>query len=240
MEFGLFVIERKLRARRAVSFERHGAANVIRGELGRELFLEWPEMYARLFAPPSGAPSGFKDPPRPYVVRTRDLEGRAFRPGEEIPFRLHLFDGGWPAGNRVVLDLAKREAAVARVKVEFLSPTKLRGEDGLEFGPLLARLRDRISSLRGLYGEGPLDLDFRGMGERARLVRTVRQQVIEVEQNRFSRSTGQRHSIGGFVGEAEYEGDLAEFVPFLDAGAWTGVGRHTAWGNGEIRTTILA
>ena len=39
---------------------------------------------------------------------------------------------------------------------------------------------------------------------------------------------------GGFVGEADYEGNLTEFVPFLKAAEWTGVGRHTVWGKGAI------
>jgi hypothetical protein len=53
---------------------------------------------------------------------------------------------------------------------------------------------------------------------------------------RRSSRTGQVHPIGGFVGEAEYEGDLAEFVPYLHAARWTGVGRQTVWGKGEIDT----
>jgi hypothetical protein len=36
------------------------------------------------------------------------------------------------------------------------------------------------------------------------------------------------------MGSADYEGDLAEFLPFLEAARWTGVGRQTVWGNGEI------
>jgi len=36
------------------------------------------------------------------------------------------------------------------------------------------------------------------------------------------------------VGEAEYEGNLAEFVAYLCLGKWIGVGRHTVWGKGEM------
>jgi hypothetical protein len=39
------------------------------------------------------------------------------------------------------------------------------------------------------------------------------------------------------VGEAEYEGDLTEFVPYLRAAHWTGVGRQTAWGKGALAIT---
>ncbi|MCU1257176.1 MAG: hypothetical protein JWO80_61, partial [Bryobacterales bacterium] len=41
-------------------------------------------------------------------------------------------------------------------------------------------------------------------------------------------------SIGGFLGTAEYEGELAEFLPYLQAAKWTGVGRQSVWGKGEI------
>ncbi len=232
----------RLRAKSPISFglyRKFEAANVIRGHFGRELFEGWPDVYTRLFAPPEGGPSGLKDPPRPYVVRARELNGRSFEASEEIPFRVHLFEGDWPECERVVLDLRPRLSDVTRVRVEFLSPTKLRSSTDFAFGPLFARLRDRVSGLRGLYGPGPLEIDFRGMGERALVVKTLRSELEEVRQSRFSRSTGQRHSIGGFVGVVEYGGELAEFLPYLEAGYWTGVGRHTAWGNGEIRATPL-
>lgn len=39
---------------------------------------------------------------------------------------------------------------------------------------------------------------------------------------------------------AEYEGDLAEFIPYIDAARWTGVGRQSVWGKGEIAFQILS
>jgi hypothetical protein len=41
------------------------------------------------------------------------------------------------------------------------------------------------------------------------------------------------------VGEVDYEGELSEFVPYLEAARWTGVGRHTVWGNGAIEIEAL-
>ena len=52
--------------------------------------------------------------------------------------------------------------------------------------------------------------------------------------DRRSTRTGQVHPLGGFAGWAEYEGELAEFLPWLRAAYWTGVGRHTVWGYGAI------
>jgi hypothetical protein len=33
----------------------------------------------------------------------------------------------------------------------------------------------------------------------------------------------------------EYAGELGEFLPWLRAARWTGVGRQTVWGKGDLR-----
>jgi len=141
------------------------------------------------------------------------------------------------------LNLAPSEEPVARLRVRFVTPTELKSGQQIaptpDFGILAARVRDRISTLRELYGGGPLDIDFRALGERAAAVRMTRCQIRSVDVTRRSSRTGQVHPIGGFVGEADYEGDLAEFVPYLKAARWTGVGRQTVWGKGEIALESL-
>lgn len=143
------------------------------------------------------------------------------------------------AGLRPVsLDLAARPEAPGRIRVEFLSPTELKYEHKIasrpEFPVLFGRVRDRISTLRRLYGAGPLEIDYQGTNARAAAVRMTRCELRRQEVGRRSSRTGQGHSIGGFVGCAEYEGDLAEFLPYLEAARWTGVGRQSVWGKGEI------
>ena len=142
----------------------------------------------------------------------------------------------------LVLSLAPLTEPVDRVSVRFVTPTELKTEGGLvecpEFGVLVSRIRDRVSSLRERYDDGPLDIDFRAFGERAARVRMTHCDIRRVDVSRRSSRTGQVHSIGGFVGEAEYEGDLAEFVPYLRAAAWTGVGRQTVWGKGALEVDV--
>ena len=136
------------------------------------------------------------------------------------------------------LNLEAGAEQIGRVRVRFLTPTELKSGQGLaqrpEFGVLAARIRDRLSTLRELYDDGPLDIDFRAFGERAARVRMVRCEIEQVDVRRRSSRTGQVHPIGGFVGEADYEGELAEFIPYLRAAQWTGVGRQTVWGKGEV------
>lgn len=137
----------------------------------------------------------------------------------------------------VTLDLCAAAETPERVLVQFRTPTELKGSPSRSeapFGILFARIRDRISTLGSLYGAGPLPINFKGLSQRANLVRTLRCDLQYRDVTRRSSRTGAVHGIGGFTGMVEYEGELAEFLPYLRAAWWTGVGRHTAWGNGVI------
>lgn len=233
--------------------------NTIRGALGTILDNE-------VFAPKAASgPSGLADLPRPFVLRAAGLDGQAYEPGQTFAFDVHLFDAACreefqgalarlerTAGGRVRLvsvDAERIEIAAApthevrRISVEFVSPTELKTADRVaerpEFSILFARVRDRIATLRNLYGPGPLPIDFRAMGDSAARVALTRCDIRSVERTRRSTRTGQSHSIGGFIGEATYEGDLGEFIPYLRAGEWTGVGRQTTWGKGAYKVRDL-
>lgn len=219
--------------------------------------------------PTTPGPSGLSDSPRPFVLRAAALDGLTLEPGQPFSFGIHVFDlrppildsfeaafarlsemGLGPLRGRadltavdrmeqVSIPLDARPDAPSRIRVEFRTPTELKGSDGAlaarpDFSVLFSRARDRISTLRALYGPGPLEIDFRGLGERASAVRATRSNLKRVTLHRRSSRTGQVHPIGGFVGDVEYEGALSEFLAYLDAAHWTGVGRQCVWGKGEI------
>ena len=264
MTFDLEACRFHFSARDILHFPRGQAGNVLRGALGSILRkITRAEDYSRIFEPAApgfaagAGPSGLADWPRPFVIRAASLDGQTLKPGDPFSFGLNLFDIRNPAlehvtrafaqwadlisveRSQVVIDLSPGSTPVSRIRVEFQTPTELKAAGGVgsaEFSVLLARARDRVSTLRSLYGAGPLEIDFRELAERARSVKTVRCELQQVAIERRSRRTGQRHGIGGFIGIAEYEGDLAEFVPYLQAAHWTGVGRHCTWGNGQIHT----
>jgi len=236
------------------------ASNKLRGLIGKNLWDRGDNTYGRFFTPSqTNGPSGLSDPPRPFVLRAAHLDGLHVAEGEAFHFDLHLFDLRTPwgqvlaesltvmagaslrdvtAGEAFALELDGRVEDVQRVRVRFLTPMELKTKGGLaatpEFGILAARARDRISTLSQLYGDGPLPIDFVGFGERAARVEMTRCEIQRVEAERRSGRTGQTHSLGGFVGEAEYAGALTEFLPYLRAAQWTGVGRQTSWGKGAI------
>ncbi|MBZ5723873.1 MAG: CRISPR system precrRNA processing endoribonuclease RAMP protein Cas6 [Acidobacteriia bacterium] len=138
-----------------------------------------------------------------------------------------------------VIPLDPEPAPVERVYLRFVTPTELKSAGVVaaqpEFPVLFGRLRDRIGALSALYGAGPLGIDFRGMGERAAAVRLCRTELAWETAERRSSRTGQVHPLGGFTGEAEYQGPLTEFLPWLRAARWCGVGRQTVWGKGDVR-----
>jgi hypothetical protein len=146
---------------------------------------------------------------------------------------------GRVTGTPCVMPLDPQGTPVDRVCLRFVTPTELKmaGEvaDRPEFAALFKRLRDRIANLCRLYGPGPLDIDFRAIGERADTIRLTRCEIAWERVERRSSRTGQVHWMGGFTGQAEYEGELAEFVPWLRAAHWTGVGRQTVWGKGDVQ-----
>jgi hypothetical protein len=241
------VLRLRFEAQREMTFPTP-ASNTVRGMLGAALHERGDGSYQRWFAPKSvGGASGLQDPPRPFVLRCAHLNGVTVRAGESYEVALHVFqrEAAWldvfpvlQAEAPMTLDLAAPVQAVRRVRVRFCTPTELKAAGELvaqpDFGTLAARVRDRLSVLRQFYGDGPLELDFAAFGERARAVHMTRCDVERVHAARTSKNTGQTHSLGGFVGDAEYEGELTEFIPYLRAAEWTGVGRQTTWGKGVI------
>ena len=141
------------------------------------------------------------------------------------------------------ISLAPSSAEVGKLQVDFLTPTELKSSSQIavtpEFPVLFARARDRVSTLCVLYGDGPLAIDFRALGERAHEIQMTRCELQRVEAQRRSSRTGQVHSLGGFTGFAEYQGQLAELLPFLEAARFAGVGRQCVWGKGEINARVI-
>jgi CRISPR-associated endoribonuclease Cas6 len=240
-----------LRFRFASCKLREFSANTLRGAFGNAMKKIDADAYARFFSPLAAngsRPSGLADPPRPFVFRiigpleaglnvflTRESTVELFtRVMREIGTVSSV--GGT---ERLCLSLCASERPIHRLVVRFLTPTELKGGERPEFGILMSRVRDRISTLRELYGDGPLAIDFKAFGERASRVSMTRCEIDSVAAERVSRSTGQRHSLGGFTGVAEYQGDIAEFLPYLEIARWIGVGRQTVWGKGEIAYEAL-
>lgn len=224
----------------AEAFEPQAA----RGE-GPSGLRDWPRPFVFRAAHLSGkqlAPGS----PFHFDVNLFDISGKLEKPFVQA-FASAVTDGIGPGRGRaevtqfthhnesITLE-AHQQAQTLRVR--FITPTELKSDGRTattpDFHTVFARARDRVSTLRILYGEGPLDIDYEALGQRAEKIRMTHCETSEVDVDRKSSRTDQTHGIGGFIGHADYAGDLTEFLPFLYAAQFTGVGRHTVWGNGEI------
>lgn len=241
--FDVYVLRFRYRERRAGLV----TPNLLRGAFGSALKKISEPDFEHYFAPRRlirNLPSGLADPPRPFAFRLPEaglLQMNVFTTRE----RVHgLFQLALEQIDALTIETAEEQFVqvplgpplqpVRRLRIHFRSPTELKPPGEPSFGILLSRIRDRVSTLRALWGRGPLEMDFHAFGLRAARVALTHRDLVDTERVRTSRRTGQTHSIGGFTGFAEYQGDLAEFVPYLEAARYTGIGRQTVWGKGEI------
>ena len=162
---------------------------------------------------------------------------RRFGPGDPSGVVCASNENGMRSVAPVSIDLDGQCRTVNAIRIDFLSPTELKYKNQVvkrpDFSILFARIRDRINSLRTLYGGGPLNIDLCS-GRRSEAIEMTDCAIGTRHVTRKSGRTGQVHSIGGFIGCAVYRGELAEFLPYLETARWAGVGRHASWGNGEI------
>ncbi|HUS05725.1 MAG TPA: CRISPR system precrRNA processing endoribonuclease RAMP protein Cas6 [Bryobacteraceae bacterium] len=266
-----------------VRFEKT-AGNAVRGAVGQLLRSlpctpncpqqHSPEIrncaYGRIFRP-SAAPAlplGYASPPRPFVLRTRSLDGLVVEPAGSFFIDLHLFapdELGWfrelfskvstqglgrdrgraellsVDTQAIQLPLQASDCSCHRLTMQFLTPTELKpSEVPPPFHVLFTRIRDRVSALHTLYANEQLDVDFRQLGLLSRAIQTADFSIEHCRRARTSSLTGQTHPIGGFIGWVAYQGNLGPFLPWLRAAEWAGVGRQTTWGKGEIQITVPA
>lgn len=102
---------------------------------------------------------------------------------------------------------------------------------------MLARnLLRRISMLRLAHGDGPLELDYGALLEKAANVETRRSDLRWWDLARYSNRQRTTMKMGGFVGRVVYGGEgLGEFLPLIAAGEILRIGSGTSLGLGKYR-----
>jgi hypothetical protein len=122
--------------------------------------------------------------------------------------------------------------------------TRIKYEDNfagkIEFHMLIRSLLRRLSSLAYFHHGEELILDFTGLIERANEVKLIEDRMRWVDWERYSSRQEGKLNMGGVVGLAVYEGDLAEFVPLLRLGELVHVGKGAVFGMGKYELTILS
>lgn len=123
--------------------------------------------------------------------------------------------------------------------LDFITPTRIVvNEDlvvDLELHHLIRSLLRRISTLSYFHCGERLDLDFKGLIERAQGVKVIQRKTEWHDWERYSARQDVRMKLGGFIGRAVFRGEMTEFMPFLKAGETLHVGKGTSFGLGKYR-----
>lgn len=123
------------------------------------------------------------------------------------------------------------------VTIEFVTQTRLKHEGSWvrvpEFHILFRRLLGRLSSMARFHGGGPLNVDFKGIIDRAQRIRLVRNDTRWISWSRYSSRQDQKMQWDGLVGAATYEGDLHPFWSYLRFGQYVHVGHGATFGLGR-------
>jgi hypothetical protein len=162
-----------------------------------------------------------------------DAASNLVRPAPPLALEIDIADAASETADTLILD--------------FLTPTTLRTGSAVDrdavvvrrpaFHHVLKRLRDRLNALASFYGDGPLDLDFRALGEAAEAVQTAEDHTRWIERSRYSARRNTAHDLSGFVGTIVFRGDLARFLPLFRAGEYVHVGKNAVFGNGWFEIT---
>ena len=217
---------------------RTESSNHLRGQLGNLLYHRDKSLYDEFFSPVAETgPSGLHDRPRPFVLR---------------PNAIHVFSPPLVPRLATILQTTVQtlrwplaSLPAERLRINFLTPTELKQSGQILHSPhfpaLAARARDRVLSILALYQNQPAThVDFPALTTLADQVQLTASHTHFVPgETRRSARNQNTHGLGGFTGWAEYSGPLDELLPYLIAAQWTGVGRQTVWGKGELKVTVL-
>jgi len=124
-----------------------------------------------------------------------------------------------------------------QLTLHFLTLTRLKHRGKFvrrpEFHVIVRNLLRRISSLSYFHCGQLWETDFRGIIAAAEEVEATDVDVEWVKWERYSGRQQRRINLGGFVGQATYQGDLKPFRPLLALGELVHVGKATVFGHGQ-------
>lgn len=125
------------------------------------------------------------------------------------------------------------------LSVDFQTMTRLKFEGrykgSVPFHILIRNLLRRLSSLYYFHHGVMPKANFQEMVKKAEKIMTISEQTTWVDWERYSSRQDTRMNLGGVVGNVTYEGELAEYIPFLALGEWTHVGKGATFGMGKYR-----
>lgn len=124
-----------------------------------------------------------------------------------------------------------------KVTLNFLTPVRIIQNRDLvvnfEFHHLIRSLLRRVSTLSYFHCGKRLELDFKGLIERAEKIRTIKSELTWYDWERYSQRQAVRMRLGGLTGKITFQGELEEFLPLIRFGEFIHAGKGTSFGLGR-------
>lgn len=155
-----------------------------------------------------------------------------------------LFNGAELAAPETILGY--KEALVIsqaypkdELAVVFKTPFRVKHQGRLtdlpEFHILIRTLLRRLGNLVQFHCNCRIDLPYKDIIQAAEAMELAENQTCWHDWTRYSGRQHKKMKMGGVVGRAVYQGDLANFLPMLVMGTWVNVGKGTGMGLGSYR-----
>ena len=123
------------------------------------------------------------------------------------------------------------------ITLNFLTPVRIISKEDLvvdlKFHHLIRSLLRRFSTLSYFHCGKRLELDFKGLIERAGKIETAASGLKWYDWERYSQRQDVRMKMGGLIGKISFKGNLEEFMPLIQLGEFIHAGKGTSFGLGK-------
>jgi len=139
-----------------------------------------------------------------------------------------------------ILEECKKYYHKRELTLNFVTPARLKYQEhfikNLEFHILIRNLLRRISLLSYFHCDKELQIDFKGLIEKAKRVKKEDSNLNWYDWQRYSARQKAKMLLGGFIGKVTFAFDGVEpeqFLPLILLGKYIHVGKGTGFGLGK-------
>ncbi|WP_161780687.1 CRISPR system precrRNA processing endoribonuclease RAMP protein Cas6 [Tumebacillus flagellatus] len=104
-----------------------------------------------------------------------------------------------------------------------------------QFHVIFRNILRRVTGLLQFHHGESWEVNFADLLRRAETIKLIRQETRWVDYSRYSNRQETKMKLGGIMGWVQYEGDLAEFLPWLRVAELLHIGKNTVFDLGRIR-----
>jgi len=139
-------------------------------------------------------------------------------------------------------DILSHPVTTETLMIRYMTPTRLKSEgllsDKISFAMLFQSAYRRIVSLLAYYHSDSQLPDvalYDQLMKEAKQIEPVTELTQWIELERYSNRQKQKMNLGGVVGMSTFRGDWQRLIAILLLSQWTGIGKSTVFGLGQIK-----